>query len=64
MPNNSEENVIASGLKSFDPKARLVSILGEQLIRDETVGILELVKNAYDADPAPRTPLLSDSPSA
>lgn len=45
-----EQNTVASGKKSFDPRARLVSVLGEQLIRNETVGILELVKNSYDAD--------------
>jgi len=34
----------------FRPRARLVSILGEHLIRDSTVGLIELVKNSYDAD--------------
>jgi len=34
----------------FNPKARLIKILGEQLIKDATVGIIELVKNSYDAD--------------
>lgn len=34
----------------FQPKARLVEILGKHLIKDNTVGLLELVKNAYDAD--------------
>lgn len=34
----------------FTPKARLIKILGEQLIKDATVGIIELVKNSYDAD--------------
>lgn len=34
---------------SFVADARLISILGEQLIGSEKVGILELVKNAYDA---------------
>lgn len=33
----------------FVPDARLISILGEQLIGSEKVGVLELVKNAYDA---------------
>jgi signal transduction histidine kinase len=33
----------------FVADARLLSILGEQLIGSEKVGILELVKNAYDA---------------
>jgi len=39
----SEEKV------NFVADARLISILGEQLIGSEKVGILELVKNAYDA---------------
>lgn len=34
----------------FRPKARLLSILGEQLISNEIVAIKELVLNAYDAD--------------
>jgi len=34
----------------FRPRARLMSQLGEQLIRDETIAVLELIKNAYDAD--------------
>lgn len=32
------------------PRARLMLLLGEQLIRDETIAVFELVKNAYDAD--------------
>lgn len=43
-------DIISSGKQSFAPRARLVSVLGEQLIRDARVGLLELVKNAYDAD--------------
>lgn len=38
------------GRETFRPRARLVSVLGDQLIRDATVGLLELVKNGYDAD--------------
>jgi signal transduction histidine kinase len=34
----------------FRPRARLVSILGEHLISDHAVGLIELIKNAYDAD--------------
>jgi C4-dicarboxylate-specific signal transduction histidine kinase len=34
----------------FRPRARLVSVLGEHLISDSAVGLIELVKNAYDAD--------------
>src|SRR6266404_850276 len=35
---------------TFRPRARLVSILGEHLISDQAVGLIELVKNSYDAD--------------
>jgi anti-sigma regulatory factor (Ser/Thr protein kinase) len=35
---------------TFRPRARLVSILGEHLISDHAVGLIELVKNSYDAD--------------
>ena len=38
------------GKIKFTPKARLIKIMGEQLIKDATVGIIELVKNSYDAD--------------
>ncbi|RLJ08504.1 MAG: hypothetical protein DRP13_02340 [Candidatus Aenigmatarchaeota archaeon] len=34
----------------FRAKARMVKILGEHLIRDNTVGLMELIKNGYDAD--------------
>lgn len=37
---------------AFRPRARLVSILGEHLISDQAVGLIELVKNSYDADAA------------
>jgi len=32
------------------PYARLITMLGDQLIKDESIAIIELVKNAYDAD--------------
>lgn len=32
------------------PYARLLSMLGDQLIKNETIALSELVKNAYDAD--------------
>ena len=34
----------------FRPRARLLVLLGDQLIRDEVLAVFELVKNAYDAD--------------
>ncbi len=44
---NSQYN---PGSGFFRPRARLVSLLGEQLIRDSAVGLIELVKNSHDAD--------------
>lgn len=34
----------------FKPRARLLLQLGDQLIKNENVAVLELVKNSYDAD--------------
>ena len=34
----------------FRPRARIMKTLGEELISSDTVAIIELVKNAYDAD--------------
>ena len=34
----------------FKPRARLLLLLGDQLIRDPGIAVFELVKNAYDAD--------------
>jgi hypothetical protein len=38
------------GRVPFRPYARLISILGDQLITNKWVGVIELVKNCYDAD--------------
>ena len=35
---------------TFKPRARLIHQLGDQLIKNESIAFLELVKNAYDAD--------------
>lgn len=34
----------------FKPRARLLAQLGEQLIKNEHIAVVELIKNAYDAD--------------
>jgi len=34
----------------FKPRARIILQLGEQLIKNESIALLELVKNTYDAD--------------
>jgi len=36
--------------QAFRPRARLILLLGDQLIRDAGIAVFELVKNAYDAD--------------
>ena len=35
---------------AFRPRARIMRILGRELISSETVALIELVKNAFDAD--------------
>lgn len=42
------ENRVAS--LALRPRARLLSTIGEDLISSESVAVIELVKNAYDAD--------------
>lgn len=42
--------IIQTGETPFQAYARLISILGDQLISDKWVGVIELVKNSYDAD--------------
>lgn len=32
------------------PYARLITMLGDQLIKNERIALVELIKNAYDAD--------------
>ena len=34
----------------FKPRARMLLLLGDQLIRNAGIAVFELVKNAYDAD--------------
>ena len=37
-------------IKTFRPKARLIATIGSEIIKDKYAAIIELVKNAYDAD--------------
>lgn len=39
-----------SNKKIFKPRARMLLQLGDQLIKNENIAIVELVKNSYDAD--------------
>lgn len=44
----------------FKPKAQLLLQLGEQLIKSESVAVLELIKNSYDADATKVTVTMND----
>ena len=46
-PTNVHER---TGTARLRPRARLIGLIGEDLISDEPVALVELVKNAYDAD--------------
>jgi len=41
---------VQSGYAAFKPRARLLKLIGAELISDDVVAITELVKNAHDAD--------------
>ena len=43
-------SIVRSESLSFKPRARLLRLLGDELIRDANIAVFELVKNAYDAD--------------
>lgn len=42
--------IIKKDSQPFEPYARLMNIIGDQLITDKIVGVIEVVKNCYDAD--------------
>jgi len=44
------QSEIRSGSATFLPRARLLRLIGAELISDDVVAITELVKNAHDAD--------------
>lgn len=46
--NNNKQDIIST--LSFKPRARLLLQLGDQLIKNESIALTELVKNSYDAD--------------
>jgi len=46
LPVNSVKEIEAK----FKPRARLLIQLGDQLIKNESIALVELVKNSYDAD--------------
>lgn len=49
MPSNQDSRP-KSGHAKMRPRARLISLIGDEMVSDERVAVVELVKNAYDAD--------------
>ena len=41
---------LKKGRAQMRPRARLIDLIGAELISDEPVALVELVKNSYDAD--------------
>ncbi len=46
----SKPDEVRAGSHRMRARARLINLIGEELISDEPVALVELVKNAYDAD--------------
>ncbi len=43
---------MSSTTLTIEPYARLITMLGDQLIKNETIALIELIKNSYEADAA------------
>lgn len=43
-------SILDQNKQPFEPYARLMNIIGDQLITDKKVAVIEIVKNSYDAD--------------
>lgn len=54
-------SLVQKGSDSLRPRARIIRAIGEDLISSETIALLELIKNAYDAD-AHRVVITFESP--
>lgn len=57
-------NINGTKKGKFNPRARIILELGDQLIRNERIALLELIKNAYDADASRVTVSLKNSKDA
>ena len=47
---STQSKPLASGLSALRPRARIIQALGEDLISNQVIALIELIKNAYDAD--------------
>jgi signal transduction histidine kinase len=50
MSSTNERQALDKGAAPLRPRARIMRTLGDELISSEAVAVIELVKNAYDAD--------------
>jgi hypothetical protein len=57
----STDIIIEEGSLSFTIESRIIRELGERLVKQGAVAVLELIKNAYDADATTCSIKLSDS---
>ncbi|WP_321435762.1 sensor histidine kinase [uncultured Bacteroides sp.] len=55
--NNNNDNVLDKIIKvqilvanTFKPRARIIKIIGQELISNDVVALVELIKNSFDAD--------------
>ena len=46
----NDATAAAQSLRAFRPRARVLRTFGDELISSESVAVIELVKNAFDAD--------------
>lgn len=42
--------IVKKGSQEFEPYARLMNIIGDQLVTDKKIAVIEIIKNCYDAD--------------
>ena len=50
MISDGDQEIISQGELSFTIESRLLRELGERLVKQPEVAVVELVKNSYDAD--------------
>ena len=58
----AERSVARAGSYPFRPRARVLQLLGDELIGSDRLAVFELVKNAYDADATHARILLDIAP--
>ena len=61
---SAPDGTLRSREAAFRPRARLLRLLGDQLIRDQRIAVFELLKNAYDADAIEATVTIRNVESA